>query len=144
MQEPKRIVYIIRGWIQGFSKRVTFVKGGGGVSIHCLITKICGELGACFLYFSYVLVQNWGRLVTPFHPPWIRLCIRAAPSGTREKLVPPAIKFFPFSTWWGLYTWNFPTRDIDSSCSWAKDEFIPRRTHPTPKLCKQLPCTDLS
>ena len=32
---------------------------GGGATIHCLITKIC-ELGACFLYFSYVLAQNGG------------------------------------------------------------------------------------
>ena len=40
---------------------VTFVKrgGGGGVTIHCLIIKIC-EMGACFLYFSYVLAQNGG------------------------------------------------------------------------------------
>ena len=42
-----------------------FSKGGGGdfckrgVIIHCLITKIC-ELGACFLYFSYMLAQNGG------------------------------------------------------------------------------------
>ena len=48
--------------IQDFSKGVTFVKGGG-VTIHCLITKI-RELGACFLYFSYMLSQNGGRLVT--------------------------------------------------------------------------------
>ena len=41
-----------------------FQRGGGdfckrGVTIHCLITKIC-ELGACFLYFSYMLAQNGG------------------------------------------------------------------------------------
>ena len=27
------------------------------MTIHCLMTKTC-ELGACFLYFSYVLAQN--------------------------------------------------------------------------------------
>ena len=42
-----------------------FQRGGGGdfckrgMTIHCLITKIC-ELGACFLYFSYMLAQNGG------------------------------------------------------------------------------------
>ena len=38
-----------------FKGGVAFVKGG--VTIYCLITKIC-ELGACFLYFYYVLAQN--------------------------------------------------------------------------------------
>ena len=38
------------------------------MTIHCLITKIC-ELGACFLYFSYVLAQNGGVTSHPFHPP---------------------------------------------------------------------------
>ena len=46
----------LQGQIQDFSKEVDFCKGGG-VTIRCLITKIC-ELGACFLYFSYVLAQN--------------------------------------------------------------------------------------
>ena len=37
----------------------TYIRNGSrifqrGVTIHCLITKIC-ELGACFLYFFYVL-----------------------------------------------------------------------------------------
>ena len=35
------------------------MKGWGGVTIHCLINKIC-ELGVCFVYFSYVLAQNGG------------------------------------------------------------------------------------
>ena len=43
----------------GFFKGGDFCKRGGGVTIHCLITKNC-ELGACFLYFSYVLAQNGG------------------------------------------------------------------------------------
>ena len=44
---------------------------GGGGGIHFLNTKTC-ELGACFLYFSYVLAQNGGGgAVTsqPLHPP---------------------------------------------------------------------------
>ena len=44
------------------------------MTIHCLITKIC-ELGACLLYFSYVLAQNGGSLVTrstPLDPPLLR------------------------------------------------------------------------
>ena len=40
----------LQGWIQDFSK---------GVTNHCLLTKMC-KLGACFLYFSYVLAQNRG------------------------------------------------------------------------------------
>ena len=46
----------LHGRIQDFSKGSDFCKGGGGggVTIHFLITKIC-ELGACFLYiFIYV------------------------------------------------------------------------------------------
>ena len=50
----------------GFFKGQTgfaFCKGRGGgrgaVTIHCLINKLC-ELGACFLYISYVLAQNGG------------------------------------------------------------------------------------
>ena len=65
---------IRQGWIQVFSKRVTFVKGG---TINCLITKIC-ELGACFLYFSYVLAQNGGVTSYPFHPPGSALAYGAA------------------------------------------------------------------
>ena len=42
----------------GFFKGSDFFKGRG-VTIHCLITKIC-ELGAGFLYFPYVLAQNGG------------------------------------------------------------------------------------
>ena len=47
----------IQGRIQDFSKGDDFCKGG--VTIHCLITKIC-ELGSRFLYFSYLLGQNGG------------------------------------------------------------------------------------
>ena len=39
------------------------------MTIRCLITKIY-ELGACFLYFSYVLVQNGegGGVLFASHP----------------------------------------------------------------------------
>ena len=46
-----------QGRIRDFLNEGDFCKKG--VTIHCLITKIC-ELGACFLYFSYVLAQNGG------------------------------------------------------------------------------------
>ena len=47
-----------RGGSRIFQRGLTCVKGGGGkVTIHCLNNKIC-ELGACFLYFSYVLAQK--------------------------------------------------------------------------------------
>ena len=53
--------------IQDFSKGGDFCKRG--VTIHCPITKIC-DLGAFFLYFSFVLAQNRGGVTShPFHPP---------------------------------------------------------------------------
>ena len=57
-----------RGGSRIFQRWVTFVKGGGGgVTIHCLINKIC-ELEACFLNFSYVLAKKGGVTRHPFHP----------------------------------------------------------------------------
>ena len=51
-----RILSVAIYHFMNFSKR-----GGdfskGRVTIHCLVTKI-SELGACFIYFSYVLAQN--------------------------------------------------------------------------------------
>ena len=38
---------------------VSSVSPSSEQTLHCLITKIC-ELGACFLYFSYMLAQNGG------------------------------------------------------------------------------------
>ena len=52
---PDMPAYAPQGRLQDFSKGDDFCKGG--VTIHCLITKIC-ELGAFFLYFPFVLVQN--------------------------------------------------------------------------------------
>ena len=52
------IINTIQWRIQDFSKGGDFCKRGA--IIHCLITKIC-ELGACFLYFSYIYVSSkWG------------------------------------------------------------------------------------
>ena len=51
----KEFEWEARGGSRTFSKGVTFVMGWGeGVTIHFLNNKIC-ELGACFLYLSYLL-----------------------------------------------------------------------------------------
>ena len=47
----------MRSATSNFQRGGDLCKGGEGVTIHCLITKIC-ELGACVLHLSYVLAQN--------------------------------------------------------------------------------------
>ena len=47
------------GGIQDFSKGLTFVRGGGGVTTHCLINKIC-ELGSLLLKFFLCVSSNGG------------------------------------------------------------------------------------
>ena len=57
------VCYIVLKMKQDAVADPEFFKGGDfckrEVTIHCLITKTC-ELGAYFLYISYMLAQNGG------------------------------------------------------------------------------------
>ena len=87
-----------------------------------LITKIC-ELGACFLYFSYVLPRS-----KSFYSPWIYPCIQ---SYILVKFV-PLVQFGDQSITLGVrpygvvYNRNYLTNIITMLWNWKCEFSYPR------------------